>query len=596
MPHFHDTSLGAVADRLRRARARRREPAVTLSEEETFDPGEAPDEVRTTLDATIRPTAEGSYRRLRWAPGEPHLVRSDLGIDARPGREQRRRSLIYFAQHTDTHICDAQSPARLEGGIGFGWAHPGADSGQRPQETCTTQVFDHLIQATNALATSPLSGAPMVWCIQTGDNTDNRTDAELHWWLDVLAGRTVHPNTGDPEHYEGAQRSNWAEVWQPDRPGWDLRQRRGFPHLPGFLDGAIGPFDSTGLQVPWLAVFGNHDQIFQGSFGPNRGPRIDRLEALLAGGDRKAMSTFGMVRAIVHASTFGTGRGPWQRLGRGLGIERVTPDPEARRAVPLDEYLARLVSDEETGTGPRGHGFTEANVEDGTSWWSRVENDRVAVIGLDSCHHRDGDAGRLGPTQTRWLTEELRRHHSRYQAEDGEWVDGDGTDRLVIIASHHNSWTMDNRGDDDFDPGPPTTGDDLVALFDRFPNVVLWVNGHSHEHKVVPHRRTGTADGDGWWELNTASAIDFGQQGRIVELFDNDDGTLSIVATVIDHAAAPQVRYHDPAGWTPARLASLSRELAVNDDQWIDPVLLINGPEDRNVELLVAVPAGHRPR
>jgi len=37
-------------------------------------------------------------------------------------------------------------------------------------------------------------------------------------------------------------------------------------------------------------------------------------------------------------------------------------------------------------------------------------------------------------------------------------------------------------------------------------------------------------------------------------------------------------------------LASLSRELAANDDRWLDPLAMIGGPEDRNVELVLPAP------
>ena len=71
----------------------------------------------TTLDATVRRgpaiNAQG-YVRLISGTGEPHLVRSDLGTTARSGREGRRRELLSFAQLTDIHVIDAQSPARVE--------------------------------------------------------------------------------------------------------------------------------------------------------------------------------------------------------------------------------------------------------------------------------------------------------------------------------------------------------------------------------------------------------------------------------------------------------------------------------------------------
>ena len=120
------------------------------------------------------------------------------------------------------------------------------------------------------------------------------------------------------------------------------------------------------------------------------------------------------------------------------------------------------------------------------------------------------------------------------------------------------------------------------------PNVVLWANGHSHAHQIHLHR--GVGRGQGLWEVNTASAIDFGQQGRTFELLDNGDGTVSIVVTVLDHAGPPAVAHRTDGRWSPGELAGLSRELAANDNRWIDPLGLLGGPEDRNVELVVADP------
>ena len=430
----------------------------------------------------------------------------------------------------------------------------------------------------------------MACCLQTGDNTDNRTKAETAWFRAVLDGRPLRPNTGATHRYEGVQRSGWRAVWHPDRPGFDVRQDHGFPFLPGFLDGAVAPFAPEGLDVPWLTVFGNHDQIFQGTFGPGRGIPIHRLERQLVGASKNPVTAAALVRAIAVATVV---RRRSAHLAAGGGATRRDPGrrrPEARRPLALDEYVAALLTDD-GGPGPVGHGFTPEHLAAGTSWWTRPEGDHVQVIGLDSCHHRAGDDGRMGPSQTAWLEAELQRHHSRWQDRTGRWVDGGGTDRLVVIVSHHSSRTMNNVGDDPHDPGPATTGPALVELLARYPNVVLWLNGHSHEHRVDAHRHPDA--GSGWWEVNTASAIDFGQQGRTVELFDNGDGTLSLVVTVLDHAADPSVPERDPSGWTPARLASFSRELAANDDRWFDPMSLLGRTEDRNVELPLKDP---RPR
>lgn len=600
MPQHQHNSVGAVARRLARSRRQARElrahgPWAGGLAPHPGDPtGErAPGTAGfTTVDATIRPLGRARYQRLGWGPGEVHLVRTDLGQVPSGDRAVARRSLLYVAHHTDVHVCDSQSPARMEGGEAYGWVNPGSDGGHRPQETCTTQVLDRLVAATNAVAVSPVSGAPMAWCIQTGDNTDNRTVSEVRWWLDVLAGRPVTPNTGAPGRYEGLQRSAWRTVWHPDRPGWDFRQKHGFPHLPGFLDAAVSTFQPVGLEVPWLAVFGNHDQIFSGTFGAATGLRIDLIEPMLAASSRKPANALGMIRAIVQATVVGPDQQRWERWSRGPGVHGVTPDPDARRCLTLQQYLAELLADgaDGEGPGPAGHGFAPSHLVEGASWWSRPEGEHLQVIGLDTCNHTNGDGGAMGPRQTAWLEDELSRHHRRWRDEGGRWVEGDGVDRLVVLASHHNSWTMDNTRDDEFDPGPRTLGHDLLALLERFPNVVLWLNGHSHEHRICAHPRPGGGPGAGLWEVNTSSTIDFAQQGRTIELFDNRDGTVSILVTVLDHAAPPLVPYRSADGWTVERLASVSRELAANDDRWFDPMDLLGLPEDRNVELVVSVP------
>lgn len=616
MPNHQDNSPADVANRLRRlagdrvaSRRSGRDASGAVG-----DPGSVAElaerAVLTTVDATIRPVGTrrpGRFRYLDWAEGEPHLIHPDSDVVAADDRQRRRRSLLYVAQHTDTHLCDSQAPARLEAGETFGWVNPGTDGGHRPQETLTTQVLDRMVAATNAVAESPITGASMAWCVQTGDNTDNRTAAELRWWLSVLEGRLVEPNTGAPGRYEGIQRSGWRGVWHPDDPRRrDLYRRAGFPYLPGLLDAAVAPFPAEGLKVPWLAVFGNHDSIFTGTFGPSRSNRLDLLEPMLAASAAKPTGTVGLIRAIVHATVLGADPRRWERWADRIpvGIRQVTADPEGRAAVSRHEYVAALF-DEDTEHGPIGHGFTSENLSAGTSWWSRPEGDLVQVIGLDTCNHTNGDGGGIGPAQMAWLEDELQRHHRRWMTADGQWATGAGPDRLIVLVSHHNSWTMDNTHNDDADPGSRIGGREFVRFLHRFPNVVLWINGHSHEHRVIRHRvggnsraasdrvdsRDGIGDGrDGFWEVDTASLIDFSQQGRTFELLDNSDGTISILTTVIDHASPPRAPRHQRGSWNPTELASLSRELAVNDDRWIDPVGLLGSPLDRNVELLLRAP------
>ena len=111
--------------------------------------------------------------------------------------------------------------------------------------------------------------------------------------------------------------------------------------------------------------------------------------------------------------------------------------------------------------------------------------------------------------------------------------------------------------------------------------MIGWLNGHTHLNQILAHAGpTG-----GFWEITTASCIDFPQQQQVVEIMDNRDGTLSLFTTVVDHASPVT-----PGGsGSYLDLAAQSRELAMND--WAARPLMRRGsPLDRNTELLLPAP------
>jgi metallophosphoesterase (TIGR03767 family) len=220
-----------------------------------------------------------------------------------------------------------------------------------------------------------------------------------------------------------------------------------------------------------------------------------------------------------------------------------------------------------TGT-PVGHGFTAANRAAGTAYYSFTKGE-VRFIVLDTVNPNGYADGSLDATQFAWLKAELAA----------------AADRLVVVTSHHTSQTMTNPivgTGGDFQQR--VLGDEVVALLLANPQVVAWVNGHTHRNQVWAHKR---ADGSGgFWEINTASHVDWPQQSRLIEIVDNADGTLSIFATMVDHAG--------PASYggrtdSPVALAGLARELSAND--WQERGTHREGDTSgRNVELLVANP------
>lgn len=541
----------------------------------------------TTLAQVIRKASNTGYSKLQYLAGEPFLLREDLGATAAPERTTTRRALLYFAHHSDTHILDTQTPARVEpADILYRF---GAGGAYRPQETLTVQVLDQMIQATNAMAHSSLTGAPMSFAMITGDLTDSNTHAEHKWLRDTYDGKVVTPNTGGPT-YEGAQA--WPEAtyaYHPDgAPGSDIYSANGFPNYPGMLDAAIGSLDTQGISVPWYCVFGNHDLLFNGTL-----PKLMVVD-MLASSNRKAVELGSLLMlALFERAPRDFVQKLWEDNGRyRAGTRIVTRDAENRKPLSPVEFMAGML-DTESSPGPVGHGFTPDHVSSGESWYARDEGP-MRLIGMDSCNHFTGSEGSITQPQYDWIESELIANSSRYYDPAGNLIHNpSGTDKLIMVFSHHNSWTMTNTNFDPANPYVRKFGPDMVALFGRFPNMVAWVNGHSHENKVLAHRNPWE-DGTGFWEVNSASCIDFCQHQRTIEVVDNRDGTLSLFTVVVDHLGPA-----DPGtgGYTGQRLASISRELSANDpfgDAGLNgkgsPLDKLGKVEDRNCELLVKAP------
>jgi metallophosphoesterase (TIGR03767 family) len=274
-------------------------------------------------------------------------------------------------------------------------------------------------------------------------------------------------------------------------------------------------------------------------------------------------------------------------------VRLVTPDPDRR---PLSK--AETIAEHFTTTGhPRGHGFTAENVAKNTAYYTFDASPQVRGIVLDTVNPYGGSEGSVDAEQLAWLTAQLTAVSSSYLDSSGAKVTHRVRDRLVVIFSHHTVASMTNAAGVGRILGPA-----VRELLLRFPNVVLWVNGHTHVNGVTPHARpAGAAVGGGFWEVNTASHVDWPQQARIVELVDNGDGTLSVFGTILDHAAPrtpgelcrPSSPGH-PVAEGPLALASLSRELSANDWQNPASTATVDGRRgaltDRNVELRLAAP------
>ncbi len=367
-------------------------------------------DARSTLAQTILQgsVTQGSYRTLVAGPGEAYVPRLD--VLRRPpgsGRAATRRSLAYLGHLSDMHVIDAQSPGRIEPIIVTD--HSAWASAFHPQDPMTVHVLAAMTQALTDLATSPLTGAPMTANLVTGDSADMHSSLELRWYIDVLDGNPVTPNSGDPSRFEGIQ--SWSDAqwaYRPDDPGGGQFGDYGFPRMTGLLERAIqGPVRSPGLPAPWYAVYGNHDTVLLGTFG------ISSQFRSLATGSRKAL-TWEAVSGNVLGG-YASDASPLQRLlgaldlelGVAAGFRTVTADAR-RRIFEQRDFMAQHFLTTPT-PGPVGHGFTQANLDTGQTWWSADLTPQVRALGLDTCNQVAGPDGAVPDDQFRWLAGELAR-------------------------------------------------------------------------------------------------------------------------------------------------------------------------------------------
>lgn len=530
----------------------------------------------TTLEATATAVHPGTgYTRLAGGPGWPLTVRDDLA-PGRDGRDDRRTPLAAFVQFTDLHISDSQSPVRFE------YLHPLIDSAHRPHETLGVTATSSLIRRVNGLAGGPFTGQPFDFMITTGDNTDNQEKVELGWFLDLLNGGEITPNTGDPARYEGVQDSGAPAYWNPGIPLDDAYTKKGFPQIPGLLDAAIAQFTSPGLDIPWYCTFGNHDNTPVGTLPAN----LPGIENWYTGSHKiigKDESTSRKLAAILDTPGASI---PLAELFDNSGtIRTITPD-ERRAPFDMAEFVQAHLDPANTGPGPVGHGFGEENADGRKVYYTFRIAPGITGISLDTTTLGGFADGSIGLGQFTWVEKTLQAASSTYYDVWGNRVDTAAEDELFVLFSHHTSGTMTSLLPDSRHPLEPRLGGGtFVDMLTRFPNVIAWINGHTHRNEITAH--AGKTPECGFWEINTASHIDFPQQARIIEIADNADGTLSLFTTMIEADAPYEVAYDDT---TPAGLASLYRELAYNDiyaDQG-----RAGAAGDRNTELVLPNPLG----
>ncbi|HEX7293632.1 MAG TPA: hypothetical protein VF259_03725 [Solirubrobacterales bacterium] len=590
-------------------------------------------EGQTTLEQRVVPAGPAAYRFLQLGAGEPYTVRQELGT-AGEGRVKTRTSLVYFGQLSDFQLADEESPARVE--IIDPLASPlnlPFGSAWRPWEALNPQIDEAMIRQVNQLAAaSPVadgSGASraMDLTIVTGDSADSQQLNETLWVRTLLEGGLLNPNSGvdkktyshllcpnlfvpgaaEAARYTGIQDYDdyfegvFPEFYDPDSPAGP---HAAWPKYPGLMDKAQQVFTASGVTVPSYVAFGNHDALVQGNAAANAA-----FEQVATG----CLKPMGPVPNPENAQALLSALfNPANLLSTLLTAPQnliLVPGDPKRQFVSKKQYKDIFKG----GSQGDGHGFdfVDAAQESGSKGaagyyaWSPTPGMRF--ISLDTV----AEAGTI-VTPTGNFTSDGNIDDPQYKWLKGQLEAATAADQLVVLFSHHAPESLtadapdelapfcllpDAHGHDinpgcDLDPrnsSPIHLQADMVNLLHQFPNAIAWVAGHSHDNVVNPFPNPGGKGG--FWSIRVAAEADWPQQSRLLEVFDNHDGTLSIFGTIVDHAGQSVA---PPAGTAAAGmdlndLASAGRTMSFNDLQSGAPAGE-GQADDRNVELLLPDP------
>lgn len=533
---------------------------VLLDPDPSFDPNHVPlgDQVVTTLTETLRPRYgrrrliddEGrllvpveALGHLDPQPGEPHLLRDQLAmppVDWTPGAlPEGSRSLLFGLVLADPQLVDQDSPAQVHKNASRTLAGVTLPA-YTPQGELGPHINDALVRSADRFQDDRLLDVVVI----AGDHIENTQENELVQLHAVLSGGELTSDSG-----------------AMDDP------------IPGPNNDAYDPFIAGGFRpgTPWISSIGNHDVNIEGNFPvglvaelnqtPDLRAQLDALGAPLGvtfpyepTADRHPAlfphalrSAFRVEPAAFHPAMMTT-PDELQSLAPGP-----TPPDPARAPMGVCGFIEKTF---DAPGDPPGHGYSASNVSDCTGFYvyDPIPGLPLRILALDLGPHEGGSNGILAPPQADGQLDTDKAGDPTYDQIaflEAALDDAEAEGVAVIVLTHQASDAIVLQSQlqdlafllsafpelqdliDRHSPIPaeaftPEAFRDLLA---RSPAVIAHIAGHNHENRVraiCPDATTRAADeprcepGDdgatGYWEITTASGIDFPHQARFFEV------------------------------------------------------------------------------
>ena len=469
---------------------------------ETFKEGEFTRD-ETLMITDIKAVLDSNYGSLIPTVGETHILDKSLLKDPDSYTDAtERKSLLFFPQITDIHITDVQSPMRAVYGfiIGNGSAY-------RPQSVYSTHVLNSMVQTFNAIHKKEKFNC----VVATGDMIDNAENIEMEWFNTVLNGGVIRADSGDIEDPVSGSGNDFTD-----------------------------PYVTEGLadDLPWYASLGNHDVLFVGI----NYITDEKAEKYISNEINKTNLGCEIYTGTQDATTkYGDPQCAFATHKTNQGKTQIVPVGTEKCEVPeYGECDKPLVASDSKRTPFRNHGEIVEDIKDGGGFnqentdvqkgYYSVRPDLnipIEFIFLDlsaTKKHFIKDNvmtpnqvltnALLGQEQFNWLKNKLDE-----LKEEGA---------ASIIFQHQPT--------DHFQSVSEISSEEYILLLKQYEDVLSVIAGHTHKNKI----RHFNAENEGEYplvEVVTCGLLDFPEQSRIYEVVYNNNGTISLFTTMLNHAS-----------------------------------------------------------